>query len=285
MPYIFSSWRRLWEDYDHVEGEVLRLFRDLHVADPLHRSKGQSFDSHKSYPLQRFLQQSNQPASTRSGPSSTSGSSMKSFRTSSSYRFGKPASSAGSTRQAYVVEELEEDDGQEEELVPDDVGESGLPIVWMKCFKLRPKFWPQRSKNLKNAEMWIPQFWRTLKMVWRRHEKAAESLVTMREARARISDLKKDRGFGLNGNQVEKKKTRTQCWDCGEYGHWGGDSQCQRPGAGLLKSKGPAKKSSLPEKQVKVVESLNTEHVVDDGDSSHEVMMVHHDSVPFVEAF
>ena len=54
---------------------------------------------------------------------------MKSFRTSSSYRFSKPGSSAGSARQAYVVEDPEDDAGQEEELLPDDAAEGALPSL------------------------------------------------------------------------------------------------------------------------------------------------------------
>ena len=111
-------------------------------------------------------------------------------------------------------------------------------------------------------------------------EQAAESLVTMREARSRINEIKKDRGFGraptgsklkLNGNQVEKKKKKrkkkkkkkikTQCLDCGEFGHWGGDAQCSKPGAGLFKPKAAGKRPTA-QKHVKVVESLNTEHVL-----------------------
>ena len=86
---------------------------------------------------------------------------------------------------------------------------------------------------------------------------------------------------------MEKKKGRTQCWNCGEFGHWGGDAQCQKPRAGLFKPKGAVKKPSVTGgKQVKVVETLNTEHVSeDDGMGSHEVMMVNTGSLPFAEAF
>lgn len=123
-------------------------------------------------------------------------------------------------------------------------------------------------------------------------EQAAESLVTMRGARSRINEIKKDRGFGrapvgsklkLNGNQVEKKKTKTHCWDCGEFGHWGGDPQCPKPGAGLHKPKNAGKRPAA-QKHVKVVESFNTEHVLDEPPVSNEINMVHHDSMRFEEA-
>ena len=220
------------EEYDQVEGEVLRLFRDLHVADPLNRSKPFSNDN-RSYPLQRFLGQTQGQHGGRSSGPSTSGSSMKSFRTSSSYKFGgKPSSSASSGgRQAYVVEEADEgDEPEEEELVPDDaeVTSPGLDevlqaeaVVLAAEIQELEEYGEVDSSLLESLESGV--------------EQAAESLVTMREARARINDIKKDRGFGrplptnkprLNGNQVDKKKTQTQCWDCGEFGHWGGDPQC-----------------------------------------------------------
>ena len=87
-------------------------------------------------------------------------------------------------------------------------------------------------------------------------EQAAESLVTMREARSKIAEIKKDRGYGktpgqtplipggkprMTGNQVNGKKPKSSCWDCGQTGHWAGDHGCPSPGAGLFKPKGGAK--------------------------------------------
>ena len=107
------------EDYDDVEREVLRLFRELHVADPLNKAKPSGGESH-SYPLQPFLQSSNQPG-LRSGAPSSAGSSVKFFKTSRSYHFGRPSSSASSRRQAYVVEDAAEVEPEaDEELIPDN---------------------------------------------------------------------------------------------------------------------------------------------------------------------
>ena len=50
----------------------------------------------------------------------------------------------------------------------------------------------------------------------------------------------------------------TPAFDFGQPGHWAGDPECSKPGAGLGR-KSPPKKT----KAVKVVETLNTEHVVD----------------------
>ena len=124
-------------------------------------------------------------------------------------------------------------------------------------------------------------------------EAAAETLVTMREARHRIAEVKKDRGFGggggkssgkgkgksMHGNQSQAKKVKTMCWDCGERGHWGGDRQCKKPGAGLFKPKSHGASSNNQQKHVKITEAMNTEHVLDgDGEAmsptpTHEVLV------------
>ena len=124
-------------------------------------------------------------------------------------------------------------------------------------------------------------------------EAAAETLVTMREARHRIAEVKKDRGFGggggkssgkgkgksTHGNQSQAKKVNTMCWDCGERGHWGGDPQCKKPGAGLFKPKSHGASSNNQQKHVKITEAMNTEHVLDgDGEAlsptpAHEVLV------------
>ena len=83
-----------------------------------------------------------------------------------------------------------------------------------------------------------------------------------------------------------RRRGKTQCWDCGEFGHWGGDAQCTKPGAGLFKPKGAGRKNAIAgAKQVKVVETLNTEHVIGDGElDTHEVMVVDNGSLPFKDA-
>ena len=235
--------------------------------------------------LQRFLQSSNQPG-LRSGAPSSAGSSVKSFKTSSSYRFGRPSSSANSGRQAYVVEDEPEGDG---ELTPDDgdgnpSGQSLEEVLQCEAEVL--------AAEIQELEESCEVDTAVLEELEAGVEQAAESIVTMREAGSCINEIKKDRGFGraplnsklkLNGNQVEKKKTRTQCWDCGEFGHWGGDAQCSKPGAGLFKPKAAGKRPTA-QKHVKVVESLNTEHVLDEPPTSNEINMVHHDSMRFEEA-
>ena len=253
-------------------------FRDLHVADPLMKTK--PFNNHgdqRQTPLQRFLSQPQQGA--RQGAPSSSNSSLKSFKTSSSYRF-KPSSNASSGRSAYVVEDADEGDEEEcdEELVPDDSG-NGVPSL-EEVLQTEAEVLAAEIQELEESGEVEPSILEGLETGV---EQAAESLVTMREAPSKINEIKKDRGYHrnssnpkvkLNGNQVEKKK--------------GGDAQCPKPGAGLFRPKGAGKKSSGSSgvgKQVKVVETLNTEHVFEENEmGQHEVLMVNVGSLPFSEA-
>ena len=279
------------EAYDVVETECLRLFRDLHTADPLHRSR----QPEKPPLLQRYIQSHNgQTSSYRSSStsaSSTAPSSVRSFRTQGSQgsrppfrRFGSNPNS-GPPRQAYVAELPEEDDASpeadEEELVPDE--EAG-PATIEEVLQAEAEQLATELQELEEQGC-DPNVLDELEAGM---EQAAESLATMREARSKIQEVKKDRGYGKaapfgqkpkpHGNQVPKQKANTRCFDCGEPGHWAGDAGCPKPGAGLGKPKGKGKGLPQQAKQVRVAETLNTEHLLpvaeEDPDAlaAHEVM-------------
>ena len=120
------------ESYEEVEGECLRLFRDLHSEDPLHRQKA----TERAPLLNRFLNQSQGSASSsyRTSLPSSGGSSFgsRSFKSSSfsggSQRSFKPTPKAP-PRSALVtegpVEEIAEGEEDEEELVPDHPDQIG----------------------------------------------------------------------------------------------------------------------------------------------------------------
>ena len=213
------------EDYEEVEREVLRLFRDLHVSDPLYKSKPVGGNDNKSYPLQRFLQSSNQHG-LRSGAPSSAGSSVKSFKTSSSYRFGRPSSSASSGPQAYVVEDATEVEPEgDEELIPDDGDGNANGPNLEEVLQCEAEVLAAEIQELEESGEFDTA---VLEELEAGVEQAAESLVTMREARSRINEIKRDRGFGrapagskpkLNGNQVEKKKTIAVNLGTGEETH------------------------------------------------------------------
>lgn len=105
------------EDYPTIEREVLRLFKDLHVADPLYR---RSQDGDQRTPmLQKFLSQQSTPSRPSSYAPSVTSSAPRSFRSGSSsastsrftsYRRPPP-------KQAMVseVDEPVDDQGEDEE--------------------------------------------------------------------------------------------------------------------------------------------------------------------------
>ena len=76
-------------------------------------------------------------------------------------------------------------------------------------------------------------------------EDAAEALLSMREARQKISEVRKDRGYGKSSGppspkrgsktMLKKQSPDHRCWDCDLPGHWAGDPECKRPGAKLGK--------------------------------------------------
>ena len=68
---------------------------------------------------------------------------------------------------------------------------------------------------------------------------AVEALVTLREARAQIGALRKDRGFkgrGSGGKQAGRGRgggaKEGKCYVCGKPGHWQGDAECPGPPKG-----------------------------------------------------
>ena len=113
----------------------------------------------------------------------------------------------------------------------------------------------------------------TLQEVEETVESAAEALVTMKEARSRLAEVRKDRGYGKSSNADPKaksnnqKKLRSNCFDCGQPGHWAGDAECKKPGMKLGRKA----------KQVQITEAMTTEHYIpDEGDveKSNEVLAV-----------
>ena len=181
------------ESYDDVETESLRLFRDLHAADPLFKHRpGQD----RPPLFSRFLAQSQSSSSQRTSvPSSSSSvpSSASRFRPPSSYSsrppFRKPMQP---NRQALVTEAPAEEETQqdEDELIPDegqadpssleDVLRSEVEVLAAELQELEEE--GVDHGLMEELESGV--------------EQAAESLLTMREARQRIAEVRKDRGFG-----------------------------------------------------------------------------------------
>ena len=248
------------DGYEEVEGEVLRLFKELHVADPLHRKALDNRDGRPSL-MRRFLQSSSGSGTTSSGPSSSRGSMPQSFRSSTtssttsrqSFRSRPPFPSRQAMATEVEVQEGEPDDaGGEEELVADEEVAPGQSLEEVLQAEAE-----QLATDLQELEAGgcEPELLEELESGV---ETAAEALVSMKEARARINDVKKDRGYGKagapkesakpHGNQVSNQKKVTRCFDCDQLGHWAGDKSCPRPGAGL------GRKNKKDGKQVMITE-------------------------------
>ena len=233
------------DGYEEVESEVLRLFKELHTADPLHRRALDNRDGRPTL-MRRFLQSSSGSGTTSSGPSSSRGSMPQSFRSSTTssttsrqtFRSKPPFPSRQAMATEAEVQETEnEEAGGEEELIVDEEAQPGHSLEEVLQAEAE-----QLASDLQELEAGgcEPELLEELESGV---ETAAEALVSMREARARINDVKKDRGYGKagtpkpaakpHGNQVNNQKKVTRCFDCDQLGHWAGDKSCTRPGAGL----------------------------------------------------
>ncbi|CAK9052098.1 unnamed protein product [Durusdinium trenchii] len=245
------------ESYEETELEVLRLFRDLHAADPLVR-KGPPSDGHRNPILNKFMsqqhhQQYRNPSSKSSYAPSTapSGSSFGSSRMSTSYRSDRPFPRKPQQRQAFAAE-VEEEEPHEETHEDEPDEQYSLEEVLQAEAEILATELEEAVDDGIGPDI--------IQDVEETVESAAEALLTMREARSKLAEVRKDRGYGkASTGKMANKKSKLPCFDCNQLGHWAGDPECKNPGAGLGR-KSPKKHP----KSVKVVETMNTEHVVAD---------------------
>ena len=250
------------ENYATIEGEILRLFRDLHENDPLYRKlEKRPMTIRRMFPSRPFGGVPNSAASTSSRMSSASSWSRPSTVT---------QRSVASSRQANITEHDDEDAGDDDEGAAGDDPESTTleEVLQAEAEVLATEL--QQAEDEGVDQTVLEEFEQGM-------EQAAETLVTMREARQQLQSVRKDRGYGKAGgkggestfkrgqsNQAETRKAsgKHPCFDCGEHGHWAGDSQCKKPGQGLGRKKHEAA-TKKPMRQVRVIEAEPT------GDSSN----------------
>ena len=165
------------EGYDLVESEALRLFRDLHTADPLHRRPPD-----RPPLLQRFLKSSQQSGHSgrTSVPSSGSShaSTFRSFRSASSNGSAKRGFSKSfqpAPRQAMVAEGVEEDEPEEEELLPVDDQTQSAPASLEEVLQAEAEVLASELQQLEDEGSVEPQL---LEELENGVEAAAGSLVT-----------------------------------------------------------------------------------------------------------
>ena len=155
------------------------------------------------------LQPARRAPSSRSFRTQSSGSSRPPFK-----RFGQQPQ----PRQALIAEAPEEEgqmEAEDEELIPDDDGQGYSPenLTIEEVLQTEAELLAQELQELE-TEGCDP---RVLEDLESGMEQAAESLLTMREARTKIAEVKKDRGYGKpgqpaprstkpHGNQVPRQK-------------------------------------------------------------------------------
>ena len=267
------------EDYRQIEAECLRLFRDLHTQDPLFRKAGRltvrrMFGS--SAGSSAASSSTGPPASSSYGGASSRRSTLSSVP-SSAGQLGRPRFPQ---RQVHATETAG-DEGGLLEGEADFEGDGALdePTGEREEREVLQTEVENLAEDIAQAEeeRVDPMALETLE---NGIEASAEALVSMREARVKLAEIRKDRGFrgppaaggasagkgrGKGNPSIAAKKASGKhvCFDCGLSGHWAGDEACQKPGQGLGRAKGkpgPPKHvrlvKAIPENEVSHTESI-----------------------------
>ena len=255
------------EGYEETEREVLRLFKDVRPQDPLARKM--ATDGNRNPPLlNRFLSQSSAASRPSSYAPSTACSAPGSFRSNSSaasQRSTQPFREFGGAPKQALASEMEENEPVEtEEHEPETMDDETDLAEVLKCEA------EALAAELDDAaDLGIDA--ETLQEVEETVENAAEALVTMKEARTKLAEVKRDRGYGRvcpveDKNKSNSKKQKSNCFNCGLPGRWAGDEECRKPDAKLGRKP----------KQVQIVEAMTTKHLVDESPAvagdAHEVL-------------
>lgn len=254
------------EEYNIVEAECLRLFRDLHLNDPLRRHDR---PDRPKLTIRRLFQ-AQQPSRSPSSSASSISRSPSMFSSASSAR----STTTAGTRRAYVTEADDPQEVPADEVLETVMEETSTPlemtgdgggledVIQSEAECLATEIQEAEELGVEPA---------VLEDMEASFEQAAEALVTMKEAKTRLQEIRKDRGFvkagAMGGGRsnasvpaARKASGKQPCFDCGQTGHWAGDKECPRPGAGLGRKAPPAKAKV---RQVRVAEAMNTEHVFD----------------------
>lgn len=223
-------------DYGDIESECLRLFKDLHVADPLYRRLDRMDRGDRpKLTVKRLFQHStanpssaSSSATTFSRGASSAASSMTSSRRSTATSAGNPP------RRVYLTEVPEANDGLEDEEAANDeiLEDDGTQDSLAEILQTEAEAF---AAELQEAEQFGVDA-ETLDSLESDFAQTAEALVTMKEARTKLAEIRKDRGYGRPG---------------------AGDKECPRPGAGVALPKSGAMAKGGKPKQVKIAEALN----------------------------
>ena len=194
------------EGFEETEREVLRLFKDVRSQDPLARKV--AADGNRGPPLlNRFLNQSSTASRPSSYAPSTASSAPRSFRSTSSaasQRSSQPFRKFGSHQKQAMVSEVEENepaeaDEHDPEVVEDETDLAEVLKCEAEALAAELDDAAELGIDAERAE--------TLQEVEGTVENAAEALVTMKEARTKLAEVKRDRGYG-RATPVDDKSNR-----------------------------------------------------------------------------
>ena len=272
------------EDYSTIEREVLRLFKDLHVQDPLARRPA---GDGKAPLLQRFLSQQSSWGPSKGASSyapSMASSAPRSFKsaassstTPSTGRFSSYRRPQGVQKSAFVSEAEPAEEPQDGDVVDEVEPQEGVSLEEVLAAEAEVL----ATELAEAADEGVDE--EALLEIEESVGQAAEALLTMREAKTKLQEVKRDRGYDRAGGADQKGKMNPKksslkhpCFDCDLPGHWAGDPECKKPGQGL------GRKNKGPPKQVKLAEALTSEVLLDDagrtevstGSQGNEVLMV-----------
>ena len=179
------------EEYNLIEAETLRLFKDLHLADPLYRK----FEQRPKLTIRKMFHA--MPASPPSSASSAVSRAPSSVSSRSSFRGPSSSASSTTTRKVYLTE-VPEDQGDEDgtALVAEpeaDDAETGADAPALEEI-LQTEAEAFASELQEAEEQGVDPS--SLEALENGFEQAAEALVTMKEARTKLQEIRKDRGYG-----------------------------------------------------------------------------------------
>ena len=181
------------EAYGDVESESLRLFRDLHLQDPLFKRLGPEAKGGGKLTIRRMFGAGRPPSSSAtstSGARTSEGSRRSSWSSVPASSFSR-RTSVGSARQVQVAEaddaEDQETEHEAETAAEEPEGERSFEEVLQAEVEQLAEEIAEAEEAGVDAE--------TLEALECGIEASAEALVSMREARSKLAEVRKDRGY------------------------------------------------------------------------------------------
>ena len=264
------------EGYSTIESECLRLFRDLHLQDPLyHRGPPGRLTVRRMFGVRFGV-----PASSASTSASSAAPSRRSSLLSSAPPSSYGAARRPPLRQAQVAEQVETEHAEPEAADEPEIDEPAPleEVLQTEVQNLAEEIAEAEEEGIDPLH---------LESLEQGIEASAEALVSMREARVKLAEMRKERGFrgppsggggapkgrGKGSAAIAAKKASGKhvCFDCGLPGHWAGDDACAKPGQGL----GRTRPKAGPVKHVKLAEAAPEHEVIQtEANEAQKVLMI-----------